>query len=585
MLREILSHHIELIYPDADARTLSARICDAFSLAPDTPTPAEKRAAKAELPWSEADSFLITYGDTILCDTQRPLQNTLNFLEGHLDSVVNGVHILPFFPFTSDDGFAVSDYDVVRPDLGDWEDISQIGKRFRLMSDVVINHASAGHVWFHQFLDDKAPGRDFIKTAAPHDDVSGVVRPRPSPLLYAHETAAGEKLVWCTFGPDQVDLDFSNPDLLCEFIRLLRFYIDKGVRVFRLDAVGFLWKQPGTSCLHLQETHEIIKMMRTLIDHLENNVWLITETNVPAHENLEYFGNGNEAHLIYNFSLPPLLVHALLTGRSTYLRRWMMSTAPTPDGCTLLNFSASHDGIGLRPVEGLLPQEEISGMTETVQRFGGRLTMRSFGERNVPYEMNTTLFSALKGTVNGPDTHQIDRFIASQTIMMSLEGIPAFYVQSFLAAENDEARAQQTGQNRSLNRTQWRVDDINDQLATGDSTMAQVFFELRRRLNIRKQQKAFHPDATQFTLHIKPGMFGFWRQSLDRRQSLFVVTNITPDEKKLSLRDMNIFADTQWIDLLSGVPVNAEDEEVELAPYQTVWISNKSDAHKSADTD
>ena len=262
-----------------------------------------------------------------------------------------------------------------------------------------------------------------------------------------------------------------------------------------------------------------------------------------------------------------------------------MSTAPTPDGCTLLNFSASHDGIGLRPVEGLLPQEEISRMTETVQSFGGRLTMRSFGERNVPYEMNTTLFSALKGTVNGPDTHQIDRFIASQTIMMSLEGIPAFYVQSFLAAENDEARAQQTGQNRSLNRTQWRVDDINDQLATGDSTMAQVFFELRRRLNIRKQQKAFHPDATQFTLHIKPGMFGFWRQSLDRRQSLFVVTNITPDEKKLSLRDMNIFADTQWIDLLSGVPVNAEDEEVELAPYQTVWISNKSDAHKSADTD
>ena len=366
---------------------------------------------------------------------------------------------------------------------------------------------------------------------------------------------------------------------------MLRFYIDKGVRVFRLDAVGFLWKQPGTSCLHLQETHEIIKMMRTLIDHLENNVWLITETNVPAHENLEYFGNGNEAHLIYNFSLPPLLVHALLTGRSTYLRRWMMSTAPTPDGCTLLNFSASHDGIGLRPVEGLLPQEEISRMTETVQSFGGRLTMRSFGERNVPYEMNTTLFSALKGTVNGPDTHQIDRFIASQTIMMSLEGIPAFYVQSFLAAENDEARAQQTGQNRSLNRTQWRVDDINDQLATGDSTMAQVFFELRRRLNIRKQQKAFHPDATQFTLHIKPGMFGFWRQSLDRRQSLFVVTNITPDEKKLSLRDMNIFADTQWIDLLSGVPVNAEDEEVELAPYQTVWISNKSDAHKSADTD
>ena len=577
MLRETISHHIELIYPAEDAHALSEKICAAFGLAPDTPapnTPAGMRGAPA-LPWSEADSFLITYGDTILSDTRCPLLNTLDFLQGHLDGGVNGVHILPFFPFTSDDGFAVSDYENVRPDLGDWDDICQIGENFRLMSDVVINHASADHPWFHQFLKGEAPGSKFIKTADADEDISAVIRPRPSPLLYAHETATGEQLVWCTFGPDQVDLDFSNPDLLCEFVRLLRLYIDKGVRVFRLDAVGFLWKQPGSTCLHLDETHEIIKLMRTLVEHLEDNVWLITETNVPAHENLEYFGNGNEAHVIYNFSLPPLLVHALLTGRSTYLRRWMMSTSPTPDGCTVLNFSASHDGIGLRPVEGLLPPEEIARMSETVQSFGGRLTMRSYGERTVPYEMNTTLFSALKGSVDGPDAHQIDRFIASQTIMMSLEGIPAFYVQSFLAAENDEARAAKTGQNRSLNRTQWRAEHIDDQLAASETPMAQVFFELRRRLAIRTRQKAFHPDATQFTLHIKPGMFGFWRQSLDRRQSLFVVTNITRENKRLSLRDMNLFADTRWVDLLSGVTVNPEDEELDLVPYQTVWISNE----------
>ena len=201
--------------------------------------------------------------------------------------------------------------------------------------------------------------------------------------------------------------------------------------------------------------------------------------------------------------------------------------------------------------------------------------MRSFGERTVPYEMNTTLFSALKGSVDGPDAHQIDRFIASQTIMMSLEGIPAFYVQSFLAAENDEARAAKTGQNRSLNRTQWRAGHIDEELAASNTPMAQVFFELRRRLAIRIRQKAFHPDATQFTLHIKPGMFGFWRQSLDRRQSLFVVTNITRENKRLSLRDMNLFADAKWVDLLSGVTVNPEDEELELVPYQTVWISNE----------
>jgi sucrose phosphorylase len=575
VLQEILARHIEFIYPDQDASSLVAQFCAAFDLAPDTAMPRNKGGISAVPSWSEDDSFLITYGDTILSDDCRPLQNTLAFLNGHLKNTVSGVHILPFFPFTSDDGFAVSDYDTVRQDLGDWDDIGAIGRGYRLMSDVVINHASAGHRWFQQFLEDKPPGRDFIKTAALDDDISQVTRPRPSPLLYAHETDAGGKWVWCTFGPDQIDLDFSNPNLLCEFIRLLRFYIDKGVRVFRLDAVGFLWKQSGTNCLHLQETHEIVKLMRTLIDHLDDNIWLITETNVPAHENLEYFGNSNEAHLIYNFALPPLLVHALLTGRSSYLRRWMMSTAPTPDGCTMFNFSASHDGIGLRPVEGLLPPDEISRMSETVQGFGGRLTMRSYADRQVPYEMNTTLFSALRGTVNGPDAYQVDRFLASQTIMMSLEGIPAFYIQSFLASENDEALAAATGQNRSLNRTQWRMEDIDAQLASEETPMARIFSEMHRRITIRKSQKAFHPDATQFTLHIKPGMFGFWRLSLDRRQSLFVVTNITADTKILGLRDINLYADAQWVDLLSGMHVRPDDEELELAPYQTVWITNQ----------
>jgi len=575
VLQEILTRHIEFIYPDQDASKLVAQFCAAFDLAPDTAMPRNNGGIRAAPSWSEDDSFLITYGDTILSDDCRPLQNTLAFLNSHLKNTVSGIHILPFFPFTSDDGFAVSDYDTVRADLGDWDDIGAIARGYRLMSDVVINHASAGHHWFQQFLEDKPPGRDFIKTATLDEDISRVTRPRPSPLLYAHETDAGEKWVWCTFGPDQIDLDFSNPDLLCEFIRLLRFYIDKGVRVFRLDAVGFLWKQSGTNCLHLQETHEIVKLMRTLIDHLDDNIWLITETNVPAHENLEYFGNSNEAHLIYNFALPPLLVHALLTGRSSYLRRWMMSTAPTPDGCTMFNFSASHDGIGLRPVEGLLPPEEISRMSETVQGFGGRLTMRSYANRQVPYEINTTLFSALRGTVNGPDAYQVDRFLASQTIMMSLEGIPAFYIQSFLASENDEARAAATGQNRSLNRTQWRMEDINAQLASKQTPMARIFSEMHRRITIRKSQKAFHPDATQFTLHIKPGMFGFWRLSLDRRQSLFVVTNITADTKILGLRDINLYDDAQWVDLLSGMHVRPDDEELELAPYQTVWITNQ----------
>ncbi|EJW21673.1 putative glucosyltransferase [alpha proteobacterium IMCC14465] len=574
MLKHILSQHIEFIYPQADTATLVEKICESFDISATT----QSKFTPDYRPeyWDENDSFLITYGDTILSDDKLPLQNIHEFLENYLEDAITGVHILPYFPFTSDDGFAVSDYRAVRPDLGDWEDIQDIAKDYRLMSDVVINHASASHEWFKQFLSDENPGQNYIKTSDPTQDHSLVTRPRPSPLLIPFDTPSGEKHVWCTFGADQVDLDFSNPDLLCEFISLMRFYINKGVRVFRLDAVGFLWKEAGTNCLHLPQTHEIIKLIRTLVDHLDDTVLLITETNVPNHENLQYFDNGNEAHVIYNFSLPPLLVHALLTGRSTYLRRWMMAMPPSQDGCTLFNFSASHDGIGLRPVEGLLPEDEITKMIDTITGFGGRVTMRSFEGREVPYEMNTTLFSALKGTVHGEDGLHVDRFIASQTIMMSLEGIPAFYIQSLLASENDEARAAEAGHNRALNRTQWSAKNIDDTLSDETSPLSQIFRELKKRLEIRKNQKAFHPDATQFTLHLKPGMFGFWRQSLDRKQSLFVVTNITHEEKLLSLRDMNLYQQAQWQDLLSDKIVDPSDEVLTLKPYQSIWITNIS---------
>ena len=570
MLKDILSRHIEFIYPHSNSSTLVEKICESFDISPTTENKSERDY------WDENDSFLITYGDTILSEDKHPLQNIHKFLGDYLEKAITGVHILPYFPFTSDDGFAVSDYRAVRADLGDWEDIKDIGENYRLMSDVVINHASTSHEWFNQFLSDENPGRHYIKTSDPTEDHALVTRPRPSPLLIPFQTTAGEKHVWCTFGADQADLDFSNPDLLCEFISLMRFYINKGIRVFRLDAVGFLWKKSGTNCLHLPQTHEIIKLIRTLVDHLEDTILLITETNVPNHENLQYFGNGNEAHVIYNFSLPPLLVHALLTGRSTYLRRWMMAMPPSQDGCTLFNFSASHDGIGLRPVEGLLPEDEIAKMIDTIMGFGGRVTMRSYEGHEVPYEMNTTLFSALKGTIHGEDNFHVARFIASQTIMMSLEGIPAFYIQSLLASENDEARAAQAGHNRALNRTQWSAEDIDAAMSDENSPLFLIFYELKNRLEIRKKQKAFHPDATQFTLHLKPGMFGFWRQSLDRKQSLFVVTNITHEEKLLSLRDMNLYQQAQWKELLSNTIVDPSDEVLTLSPYQSIWITNVS---------
>ncbi len=526
--------------------------------------------------WSEKDVYLITYGNSILSDSAKPLKVLYEFLVKYLKNVVSTVHILPFFPYSSDDGFAVIDYKRVNSELGDWQDIKKISKQFDLMADLVINHISSESEWFQQFLDNKKPGCDYFITAEEEDDLNKVVRPRSSSLLREIKTKDGYKNVWCTFSHDQIDLDFSNPEVLLEFIKILKFYIGQGVRVIRLDAIAFIWKKIGTSCINLSETHEIVKVFRLLIERYFPRVLFITETNVPNIENLKYFGNSNEAHIIYNFSLPPLLLHAMWAGTSEHLVRWSMSLPPAPANCTYLNFTASHDGIGLRPAEGILANETIDSLAEGMQQFGGKVTMRSItdaGER--PYELNITWMDAMKGTHVGKDNYQIERFLCSQTVMLGLEGIPAFYIHSLLAGENDYEKLSVTNHNRAINRGQWDFEEIDHRLSDYTSKLCKIFHDLKRLISIRSKQAAFHPDATQFTLHLGNALFGFWRQSVDREQSIFAIHNVTEKDQPLSLANINLICTDTWIDLIEWDVIDLSAETIILKPYQCLWITNK----------
>lgn len=574
-IKEKLIRHLNIIYPDANQDDLANKIIDRF-----WPISAGKKAKETHLPgsgaWSEKSTMLITYGDTILKDNEQPLKTLHNFLNTHLKNIINSVHILPFFPFSSDDGFAVKDYYKVRDDLGTWEDIQAIGNDYHLMADLVINHASSKSEWFEKFLKGESTYKNFFVTASLEDDLSNVVRPRPSALLTPFETDEGTKYLWCTFGPDQIDLNFEEPEVLLTFIDIMRVYLNNNVRIFRMDAVAFLWKEIGTDCIHLPQTHEIIRLLRTLIDFYEEDVLIITETNVPNHENLSYFGNQNEAHLIYNFSLPPLLIHALLSGHEFHLKKWLMELPPTQDGCAYLNFVAGHDGVGLRPAAGLLQDDEFNAMLETIKSFGGEISMRT-GEngQEKPYEMNISLYDALKGTLDGQDQLQKERFIAAQTIMMALEGVPAFYIHSMLSTENDYELFKKTGHKRSINRHQYRYEALTAELENPKSDKNYILNEIKRLISIRINQPAFHPNATQFTLHLPEGFFGFWRQSLDRQQDLFCITNLTNEDKELSLHHLNMFSGVEWKDLLTGQVFKHRDHDLIIAPYQTMWITNQ----------
>lgn len=525
--------------------------------------------------WDQQDVVMITYGDSVIRDDEHPLHTLKGFMDKYIGDTINSVHILPFFPYSSDDGFAVIDYSSVNEALGAWGDIEDIAGDRRLMADLVINHCSSRSAWFQNFIKGEGAGHDYFFTASPDDDLSEVVRPRTSPLLRKTETARGTQHVWCTFSHDQVDFDFRNPDVLTAFVKIIRQYLDSGVRIFRMDAVAFLWKVIGNKSINLPQTHEVIRLLRSLIEHAQPDAVIITETNIPNTQNLTYFGNANEAHAIYNFSLPPLLVNTLITGNCLYLKRWLMSMPPAQNGTTYFNFIASHDGIGLRPAEGLLSEDEISTLIATMKQFGGRISWRTTetGEQKA-YEMNIALFDALQGTTEGPDKWGLERFICAHAVMLGLEGIPGIYIHSMLGTTNDYEKLRNTHHNRSINRKRWHWGMLEMELGSKFNQHSKVLARMKELIEIRTKQPAFHPNAIQFTLHLGLQMFGFWRQSLDRQQSIFCISNITNEPQTLRLGELNLVATNQWRDLITNMALSDITEEVTLNPYQTVWLAN-----------
>ena len=569
---------LEVVYPELDCDFLAEQLLGTMELAPNRePPPAHQNN------WDESDIILITYADTVQREGEKPLQTLHRFLTDCLAETVSAVHILPFFPYSSDDGFSVMDYLAVNESHGSWSDVEQIAGDFKLMADLVINHMSARSRWFENFRKRVDPGKDYFFEGNPKDDLSAVVRPRTSPLLTPVQTEDGERYVWCTFSEDQVDLNFANPRVLIEFAGIIKQYLDHGVVMFRLDAVAFLWKEPGTPCIHLQQTHELIKILRLLIEHHTPEAVVITETNVPNRENLTYFGNANEAHVIYNFSLPPLLINMLVTGNCRHLKTWLMSMPPAQMGTTYLNFIASHDGIGMRPTDGLLEEDEKQRLINTMESFGGKVSYRRTADgRDQPYEINIALWDALKGTAEGGADHcQLQRFLCAHTIMLALEGIPAFYIHSLLGTENDYARVENTGRLRSINRGQWQLDKLEEELENPLCHHSKVYHELKRLIGIRRSQSAFHPNATQFTLHLGLQLFGFWRQSMRRDQSVFCIHNISNEVQQVALSDINLIGTDHWEDLISGMAIDDLSGSITLKPYQSVWLSNQTGGRHS----
>ncbi|QGR00222.1 sugar phosphorylase [Paenibacillus psychroresistens] len=535
----------------------------------------EQSQAKEKRWVSEKDVMLITYGDTIRSGNEAPFQTLSRFLLLNCKDLLSAVHILPFYPYSSDDGFSVIDYREVNPDLGNWDDVTELSYHFDLMFDEVINHISQHSRWFQEYLSGNAEFVDYFIEADPLADYSSVTRPRALPLLTKFNTSSGEKSIWTTFSADQIDLNYANEKVFLEILEILLMYTARGARYIRLDAIGFMWKKLGTTCMHLEETHALVQVIRDVLEIAAQDTVIITETNVPHRDNISYFGNGsNEAHMVYQFPLPPLTLHTLHTGNSSKLQEWAMSLEPTTNETAFFNFIASHDGIGVRPVEGILTKEEVNIMADKVKEHGGFVSYKANGDgTESPYELNINYLNALSHPEDSIQL-KVKRFSAAHAILLSFMGMPAIYIHSLFGSQNDLEGVKVTGRNRSINREQLQYDLLQLELETEGSLRRQVFLSLKKLIEIRTSEPCFHPNAAQHVLKCDDRLFTLVRKSSEADEVL-VIVNVTNDTLNLPFSELKLaWMDGETVvDLISSLSIQIKDSlQINLEPYQVIWI-------------
>ncbi len=555
------------IYGDSRAEEAFTRLCQVIASYP----PIRPRFGDD---LAERDALLITYGDQVRAPHEPPLRTLANFCERYLAGIVSTIHLLPFHPYTSDDGFAVADYRAVNPDWGSWDDIAQLGARFRLMFDAVVNHTSARHRWFQAYLRGESPYVEYFITVEGEPDLSQVVRPRALPLLTEVETAQGRRKVWTTFSADQIDLNYANPIVLAEMVGLLLFYAQHGADFIRLDAIAYVWKEIGTPCIHLPNAHRVVQLFRAALDAVAPHVRLITETNVPHAENVAYFGDGyNEAQLVYNFALPPLVLHALQTGDARMLSQWAGSLALPSRRVTFLNFLASHDGIGLNPVRGILSEREIAGLVARTRALGGLVSEKfnSDGSRS-PYELNINYFDALC-FAPADEATCVERFVAAHAIMCALVGVPAIYFHSLFGSRGWPEGVRQLGYNRAINREKLSREMLEREMTDGGTRRARVFSRLAHLLRARATCPALHPFGDQRALDAGPAIFALLRSAPDDRSRLLCLVNVSAQPQLVHL-PWRALLGANMRDLISGARLSMHGPSLELAPYQARWLVN-----------
>ena len=565
---------LESIYHDHDSEELDFVFNQLLRIIQDFKLESSYEENKNVSSWDQSHCVLITYADTVRKDNERSLITLERVLNRYFLTLSKVLHILPFLKSTSDGGFAVSSHDYLEDRFGNWADLKNLSNDHILMADLVLNHVSSSHLWVQQFIKSQEPGLSNIFSPSQQKDWSNVIRPRSSSLFSQINTSDGPRYVWTTFGPDQVDLNWQNPRMVLEFLKLLIKYLGNGVRWLRLDAVGFIWKEEGTTCLHLPKAHLIVKALKIQLSNLLNDGVLITETNVPQKENLSYLIPKDEAHMAYNFPLPPLLLEAVITSRADLLNNWITNWPDLPVNTTMFNFTASHDGVGLRALEGLMSDQRLNDLLISCEKRGGLISHRRLSNGDdKPYELNISWWSAMEDSSRDSKRFQYERFILTQLVVIALKGVPAFYLPALLASDNDIKSFSMSGQRRDLNRERFKYEELSLTLQNDDSNASRNIKFLSKAMEIRSILDSFHPSSQMECLTKDRSDLVAIKRGKNRK-IILAIHNFTENKLNYKINDLeflnSISSNVELKDYLSGKRYS--NLSIVLDPFQVLWI-------------
>jgi sucrose phosphorylase len=318
-------------------------------------------------------------------------------------------------------------------------------------------------------------------------------------------------------------------------------------------------------------------------------VAIITETNVPHEENISYFGNGHdEAQMVYNFALPPLVLHTFYSKDTTELSKWAEGLKTPSDTTTFFNFLDSHDGIGIMAVSDILKKENVDFIVQKATEYGGLISYKTGKDgEDIPYELNITWFSALNREDSDEDiAFQVKRFTASRVIALVLQGVPGIYLHSLIGTQNDIQAVMATDSKRDINRMVIDEDSIIEALKDPLSKISHMRRELGRLIKIRGKKRAFHPNSEQRILTISPEIFSVLRSSLEGEMILALI-NVTDKvcHVEIVLQEIGI-DETYWYDIVSEMEWMADNGTLYLTlqPYDVVWLEPFKEDEKNKDS-